>query len=115
MLTADGASAANRKSQMPFFLYLAYVALSYLRPVEAFAPDLEIYRPMVILGLVALYAAVLHALGTGRTEVRKLHFVLMLALLACIALSKIANGWTGGATGALSDFSPSALLFLLTV
>jgi putative inorganic carbon (HCO3(-)) transporter len=100
---------------MPFFLYLAYVALSYLRPVEAFAPELEIYRPMVILGLVALYAAVFHALGTGRTAARKLHFVLMLALLACIALSKIANGWTGGATGALSDFSPSALLFLLTV
>jgi hypothetical protein len=83
--------------------------------VEAFAPELEIYRPMVILSLVALYAAVVHALGTGRTAARKLHFVLMLALLACIAISKIANGWTGGAAAALSDFSPSALLFLLTV
>jgi putative inorganic carbon (HCO3(-)) transporter len=100
---------------MPFFLYLAFVALSYLRPVEAFAPELEIYRPMVILSLVALYAAVVHALGTGRTAATKLHFVLMLALLACIAISKIANGWTGGAAAALSDFSPSALLFLLTV
>jgi putative inorganic carbon (HCO3(-)) transporter len=100
---------------MPFFLYLAFVALLYLRPVEAFAPELGGYRLMVILGVVALWAAVVHALAMGRTAARKLHFVLMLALLACIAISKIANGWTGGAAGALSDFSPSALLFLLTV
>src|SRR2546430_4470716 len=100
---------------MAFFLYLAFVALAYLRPVEAFAPELGVYRPMVILGVVALYATVIHALGAGTTAVRKLHFVLMLALLACISLSKIANGWAGGAAVALSDFSTSALLFVLTV
>jgi putative inorganic carbon (hco3(-)) transporter len=100
---------------MAFFLYLAFVALAYLRPVEAFAPELGVYRPMVILGVVALYATVIHALGAGRTAVRNLHCVLMLALLACIAMSKIANGWAGGATVALSDFSTSALLFLTTI
>jgi putative inorganic carbon (HCO3(-)) transporter len=100
---------------MAFFLYLAFIALSYLRPVEAFAPELEVYRPMLILGSVALAAAVVHAVTAGRVAARKLHFVLMLALLVCIALSKIANGWPGGAAVALSTFSPSALLFLLTV
>jgi len=100
---------------MAFYLYLAFVALAYLRPVEAFAPELGIYRPMMILGLVALAAAVVPVLDTGRTAARKLHFVLMLALLACISLSKIANGWAGGAAVALSDFSTSALLFVLTV
>jgi putative inorganic carbon (HCO3(-)) transporter len=100
---------------MAFFLDLAFVALAYLRPVEAFAPELGVYRPMVILGVVALYATVIHALGADRTAVRNLHCVLMLALLACIAMSKIANGWAGGAAVALSDFSTSALLFLTTV
>jgi putative inorganic carbon (HCO3(-)) transporter len=100
---------------MVFFLYLAFVALAYLRPVEAFAPELAIYRPMLILGSVALYATVVQALGAGRGAATMLHFVLMLALLAWIALSKIANGWAGGAAVALSDFSTSALLFLLTV
>src|SRR5438132_1798100 len=100
---------------MVFYLYLAFVALAYLRPVEAFAPELGVYRPMVILGSVALAAAVMDVLSTGRTAERKLHFVLMLALLACIGLSKVANGWAGGAVAALSDFSTSALLFLLTV
>ncbi len=100
---------------MVFYLYLAFVALAYLRPMEAFAPELGIYRPMMILGLVALAAAVVPVLDTGRTAARKLHFVLMLALLACISLSKIANGWAGGAAVALSDFSTSALLFVLTL
>jgi putative inorganic carbon (HCO3(-)) transporter len=100
---------------MAFFLYLAFVALLYLRPVEAFAPALEVYRPMVLLGSVALAAAVVHVLGAGRPAARKLHVVLMLVLLVCIALSKIANGWAGGAVVALSDFSISALLWLLTV
>jgi O-Antigen ligase len=100
---------------MAFFLYIAFVALAYLRPVEAFAPELGVYRPMVILGIVALFVTVVRALAAGRTAVRKLHCGLMLALLACIAMSKIANGWAGGAAVALSDFSTSALLFLLTV
>jgi hypothetical protein len=98
-----------------FFLYVAFVALAYLRPVEAFAPELAVYRPMVIVGSLALAAAVMHALSTGRSAARNPHFMLMLALLACIALSQIANGWVGGAVVALSDFSISALTFLLTV
>jgi putative inorganic carbon (hco3(-)) transporter len=100
---------------MAFSLYLAFITLSYLRPVEAFAQELEVYRPMLILGSVALAAAVVHALNAGRAVARKLYFVLMLALLGCIALSKIANGWAGSAAVALSAFSPSALLFALTV
>src|SRR5262245_15461399 len=98
---------------MTFFLYLAFVASCYLRPADVF-PELAGYQPMLSLGLVALAAAVVHALGSGKTAARKLHFVLLLVLLACLALSHVTNGRVGGVAVALSDFSFSTLLFLLT-
>jgi hypothetical protein len=98
---------------MSFFLYLAFIALTYLRPVEAFAQELQVYRPMVVLGLIGFAAALVHALSRSTCKARPRYFVLIGGLLLCISLSKITNGWMGGVSVALSDFSTSALLFLI--
>lgn len=99
---------------MGFFLYILYVAMTFLRPVEMFAPDLAQLRPMLVLWFVALGFAVFDAVRSGRVASRPVNFVLLLALMLVIGLSQIANGWAGGATLAVYHFSTAAMLFVLT-
>lgn len=98
---------------MAFALFLLYVAFTFLRPVELFAPGLAEARPMLVLWLLAFAAAVFSTLMQRRIALRPVHAGLLLAFIAAIAFSRIANGWTGGAADAVSDFSASALLLLL--
>ena len=89
--------------------------MAYLQPVDAFAPELASYRLMVIIALAALIPAFFGTIGGISSAVKGRPTVLMLALLACIAISQIANGWTGGAIVALSQFSTATFLFFLTL
>jgi putative inorganic carbon (HCO3(-)) transporter len=99
---------------MTFALYILLVALTYLRPVEVFAPELQVYRPMLALSLLTFAAAAIGGIR-GRTGLRRQHIVLLLGFLAAIAASHVANGWAGGAVQSLGEFSFSALLFLATI
>jgi hypothetical protein len=98
---------------MAFALFLLYVVFTFMRPVELFAPGLAEARPMLVLWLLAFTAAVVSTLMQRRIALRGTHLALLLAFIAAIALSRIANGWLGGALEAVSDFSASALLLLL--
>lgn len=100
---------------MGFFLYILYVAMTFLRPVEMFAPDLADLRPMLVLWFVALGFAVFDAFRSGRVASRPVNFVLLAALMVVIGLSQVANGWPGGALLATYHFSTAAMLFVLTV
>lgn len=100
---------------MSFALFLAYVFLSFFRPIELFAPDLGVYRPMMWLWAIAFVLAVGRALARKEMAARPLHLGLLLALNAAIAVSQIAAGWSGGAVTSLSEFSPAAMLFALAV
>ena len=46
---------------MGFTVYLVFLILTYLRPIEAFAPELESYRPMVWLSVLALLSGLIGA------------------------------------------------------
>jgi hypothetical protein len=100
---------------MSFIFYLVFILMAYLQPVDAFAPELAPYRLMVLLGLAALIAALFSATGGIASAAKGRPTFLMLALIACIAISQVANGWTGGAIDALSKFSTSIFLFFLTL
>lgn len=100
---------------MSFALFLVYVFLSFFRPVELFAPELGVYRPMMWLWAVAFILALARALSRKEMAASKLHLGLLTALCAAIAISKVVSGWAGGAVNSLSDFSPSAMLFVLAV
>lgn len=99
---------------MSFAAYLLYLILTYLRPVEMFAPDLAAFRPMMILWLVAFLSAVARAIERREVASRPANFVLLALLMAVIGLSQVANGWAGGALASIADFSTSAMLFVLT-
>jgi hypothetical protein len=98
---------------MAFALFLLYVVFTFLRPVELFAPGLAEARPMLVLWLLAFAAAMFSTLMQRRIALRPVHAGLLLAFILAIALSRIANGWAGGAVDAISDFSASVLLLLL--
>ncbi|MGB8377477.1 MAG: O-antigen ligase family protein [Rhodanobacteraceae bacterium] len=100
---------------MIFAAYLFLIALSFLHPIEAFAPGLAVYRPVLVLSLLVLAFAAISAIGSGRMAARPRHLILLGCFAAIIAFSRIANGWTGGAIDALIDFGATAVLFLVTI
>jgi O-antigen ligase len=100
---------------MTFALYVLLIALTYLRPVEAFAPELAEYRIVLVLMLLALAASIFEATGLKATAVRGRHLKLLAAFMCVIAFSLVANGWSGGAIPAVVDFAPAAVLFILTL
>ncbi len=100
---------------MGFTLYLLFLCLTYVRPIEAFAPDLGVYRPMLVLLLATFAAAMGRVLRGEKMAATGQHVRLILWFTVVIAVSVATNGWLGGATTALVDFAPSVLMFLSTV
>lgn len=100
---------------MGFALYLIFLTLTYVRPIEAFAPELGVYRPMLILLLATFAAAVGRVLAGGRMAATGQHVRLILLFTVVVCISVATTGWVGGAGTALIDFAPSVLMFLSTV
>jgi hypothetical protein len=99
---------------MAFALYLLYLIASYLRPAEL-RPELADLRLMLWLGWGAFAAALIKVPFGNRVNWRMPQIWLMLGLIACIMISQITNGWTGGAIAAFVSFGPSFLMFFLTI
>jgi len=100
---------------MSLFLLLLYLGCTYLRPMDFF-PDLAPYRIMLWLGVLCGLAAVTGCLLTSkRPSLRTPQILLMPALLAVVVVSRIAQGWLGGALIALQDFGTTAAVFLMIV
>lgn len=100
---------------MTFALYLLLLALTMLHPIEGFAPELQVYRPVLVLSVIVLLLAVSEALRTGVSAARARHLFLIGSFVIAIELSLIMRGWFGGALDALIEFSAPAILWLLTV
>jgi len=99
---------------MGFALFLFFLALTYLRPIEAFAPELVVYRPMLVLLLATFAAALIRAMSTRESAATGQHVRLLLGFALVLAISIAATGWAGGAIYALVDFAPSMLMFFST-
>src|SRR5207237_1868622 len=84
---------------MSYALFVALVALSYLRPFELYAPETAEIRPMLLLTLAALVAAI--ATPSCRKQAADKATPLTFALLfwLTVMVSWLANGFLGGAIG----------------
>ena len=106
---------------MSFSIFLAFIAVTYLRPAEALAPDLEMYRITFWLSIVSLVASVAslllsRSIGTAQQAQAKRDSLFLIALLCVAVFASLATkGYFGEGLSALSIFSPSAVTFLLTV
>jgi hypothetical protein len=98
-----------------FNLYLTYLALSFLRPIDMFWPDLAALHLMAVLLVAALIAAVLTAWQTREFASRGTNATLLGIFLVIIGLSSVSN-YSGmdKVFASLSDFSVSAMFFILT-
>jgi O-antigen ligase len=100
---------------MSFSLYIFYIILIYLRPIETYFPEMYEFRPVLIFSVITLIASFL-GLSAQRSRVFNMrHLGLIAAIVFIVPFSRVANGWPGGALEALSVFSPSVATFLLTV
>ena len=88
---------------MIFTSYLILLALTFLHPIEAFAPQLAEYRPVLVFSLIVLAFAIFDAVRTGVMAARARHLLLLGALMTAIVLSRVATGWAGGAVPALIE------------
>lgn len=100
---------------MSFGLFLVYVFLTFSRPIELLAPELGDLRPMLVLWLLAFVTALVRTLQRREWAAHPTFAKLLLAFTLTVAVSQVAAGWAGGAIGALSSFSTSALLYVLVV
>ncbi len=98
---------------MSFAAFQLYLFFTFLRPVELFAQWLVPYRPMLVLWLFAFSAALVQVYRQRRVAASPVFYWLLLFLNLAIASSMVFSGWAGGALAAVSDFSASALLFVL--
>ena len=98
---------------MSFILFVAYILCTYLRPFEMFAPELNEYRPMLLLLVLALVPAVARSIMRGEVGARAVHFTLLGLFVLAIGVSQVANQWAGGALVSIADFSASAMLMVL--
>lgn len=98
---------------MSFFLFLLYIALNFVRPVELMAPELGELRLMLLLWVLAFVAGCAEALSTRRVAAAGVHFVMLGGFMLAISLSLLFRGWVGGAVGSQLHFSTSSMLFLL--
>lgn len=99
---------------MTFALYLLLLVLVLVKPIEAFAPELAEYRLTMIMSLAVFGIALAGAVRTGEMAVRARHLVLLAGVTVAIVVSRVVQGWVGGASQALTEFLPSVLLFLTT-
>lgn len=98
---------------MSFALFIVYILCTYLRPFDTIAPELAVYRPMLILWAVAFVAAGARAMSRHEVAARRAHFGLLFMLIVCIALSQVANRLGSNALTAVADFSTAAMLMVL--
>jgi hypothetical protein len=100
---------------MGFFLFLVYLALTFLRPAELY-PQLEPLHLMQIASVLALAGAVLGTLGGGGPTLRAPQLYLVPLLIGWAAFSVlITQRWVGGFFNVIQDFRASGLVFLLVV
>ena len=98
---------------MSFFLFLLYLFIVVVRPIEAFELDVGNSRPMLILWLFAFVFGLVRALTKGEIAARPAHYFLFGMLLFAIMASQIRQGYLGGALQGFLEFSTSAGLFFL--
>ena len=105
----------KREHLMGFFLFLLYLAASYIFPGELF-PELGPYRITFWIGVLSLVVSVVTLAPFGKLTVRALPIGLVAGLILCMMLSEMwADSWMGAPLNVMQKFGPALTLFLLAI
>src|ERR1700730_862891 len=100
---------------MSLFLFLLYLAATYIFPGELF-PELASYRITFWLGVLSLAVSVLTLAPTGKLTIRTAPIGLVAGLILSMMLSEMwADRWLGAPLHVMQQFGPALTLFLLAV
>lgn len=101
---------------MSFAIYLIFLVLVFLRPVEIFIPDLAaIYRPMMVLSLVTLLTAAVAALRAGVLTQHRQYIGVLFGFVGAIIASNLAMNYFSGVLDSVVVFSFPLLVILSTI
>ncbi len=97
---------------MGFWITLIYIVLAYLSP-DFLMPSLAPYRPLLILGIFALFASFFSARSGKSLLLRARQTYLVLGLVLATFVSEIVHLWFAGVLFAAKVFLPSAIVYFL--
>ncbi len=100
---------------MAFKLFILYLAMVFLRPIEQFAPDLMALRPMLLLWAATFLSSVAYCKKTGLFAAHGMQIRMLLLFWLAIVLSLIFNAQWARITDAIGEFSTPAMLMFLVV
>ena len=93
------------------FLMIVYLLLVLIRPQD-YPSMIDSYGAMPLQPVVLVLAAVFWLFSRNKSLVAP-QYVLLLVFVFVLMLSKVVNGWTGGALVQLTKFAPVVLAFVL--
>lgn len=99
---------------MAFKLFVLYLSMVFLRPIDQLAPDLMDLRPMSILWAIAFAAAINDWVQSKIFAAATIHIKLLITFWITIVVSLLTNGLFGDAVSAIGEFSTPAMLLILS-
>lgn len=100
---------------MVFQLYLFSIVMTFLRPVELLAPELAVFRPMLVLQVLVLMVSIGAALSAKEMAASPLHLKLLGVFILVVGVSVTKVEGFGPGLAAMVEFAPTPMLFLTTV
>jgi O-antigen ligase len=100
---------------MSFVLYLGYIVLLYLKPIETYYPELHEFRLFLLFSILAILISVFELATQPSKVINRRHIGLIGAFIFIVPFSRIIGGWPGGAVEALLAICPPIFTLLLTI
>lgn len=100
---------------MSFQLYLAFLVMTFLRPIELLAPDLAVYRPMLILSILLFIVSVVSASSSKKMAATKQHFSILIWFFIVVGVSVTMHEGVGRGIATMVEFGPTPMLFVTSV
>lgn len=100
---------------MSFQLYLAFLVMTFLRPIELLAPQLAEYRPMLILSILLFIASIVSASSSKKMAATKQHLSILIWFFIVVGVSVIMHEGVGRGISTMVEFGPTPMLFVTSV
>jgi putative inorganic carbon (HCO3(-)) transporter len=100
---------------MSFRLYLLFVIMTFLRPIELMAPELVFLRPMLVLSILVLISSLVSASATKVSAGTSQHFRVMNSFMLVIGVSVILRQGLVLGISAMMEFAPTMIFYVVTL
>lgn len=100
---------------MAFPLYLVFLVMTFLRPIELLAPDWAVYRPMLVLSVLVFVASIVSATSRKQMAATRQHLSILAWFFVVVGVSVTLHEGVRLGLGAMVEFGPTLMLFVASV